>query len=131
VTLSPTLVVSADRGVMALSTPGGDQQDQGLLQVLLDAIDFGRNTEQAIETPRFQSEHLVSSFDNHEMHPGLLLLDERIPPAVAAELSRRKHRVEMRSRYNSGSAPVMIRLRANGTIEAGADPFYNRVAQAW
>jgi hypothetical protein len=26
---------------------------------------------------------------------------------------------------------VMIRLRANGTIEAGADPFYNRVAQAW
>jgi len=46
-------------------------------------------------------------------------------------LSRRRHRVEMRSRYNSGSAPVMIRLRANGTIEAGADPFYNRVAQAW
>jgi gamma-glutamyltranspeptidase / glutathione hydrolase len=131
VTLSPTLVVSADRGVMALSTPGGDQQDQGLLQVLLNAIDFGRNTEQAIETPRFQSEHLVSSFDNHEMHPGLLLLDERIPPAVAAELSRKRHRVEMRSRYNSGSAPVMIRLRANGTIEAGADPFYNRVAQAW
>ena len=131
VTLSPTLVVNTDRSVMALSTPGGDQQDQGLLQVLLNAIDFGRNTEQAIETPRFQSEHLVSSFDNHDMHPGLLLLDERIPPAVAAELGKRRHLVEMRSRYNSGSAPVMIRLRADGTIEAGADPFYNRVAQAW
>ena len=89
------------------------------------------NAEQAIETPRFQSEHLVSSFDNHEMHPGLLLLDERIPPAVADELRKRRHLVEIRSRYDSGSAPVMIRLHPDGMIEAGADPFYYRVAQAW
>jgi gamma-glutamyltranspeptidase / glutathione hydrolase len=131
VTLSPTLAVNPDHTVIALSTPGGDQQDQALLQVLFDAIAFGRNAEEAIETPRFQSEHLVSSFDNHEMHPGLLLLDERMPPAVGAELRRRKHLVEIRSRYDSGSAPVMIRLHPNGLIEAGADPFYQRVAQAW
>jgi gamma-glutamyltranspeptidase/glutathione hydrolase len=131
VTLSPTLVVNPDRTVIALSTPGGDQQDQALLQVLFDAIEFGRNVEQAIEAPRFQSEHLVSSFDNHEMHPGLLLLDERLPPAVADELRKRRHVVEIRSRNDSGSAPVMIRLHPDGMIEAGADPFYLRVAQAW
>jgi len=131
VTLSPTLVVNPDRTVIALSTPGGDQQDQALLQVLFDAILFGRDAEQAVETPRFQSEHLVSSFDNHEMHPGLLLLDERILPTVADELRKRRHVVEMRTRYESGSAPVMIRLHPDGMIEAGADPFYMRVAQAW
>jgi hypothetical protein len=34
------------------------------------------------------------------------------------------------SRYNNGAAPVMIRLMAGGTIEAGADPYYNRSARA-
>ena len=39
--------------------------------------------------------------------------------------------VEMRSRYASGAAPVMIRLNPNGMIEAGADPYYFRASQAW
>jgi gamma-glutamyltranspeptidase/glutathione hydrolase len=131
VTLSPTLAVGPDRTVIALSTPGGDQQDQGLLQVLLYAILYGRNVQEAVEAPRFQSEHLVSSFDNHVMHPGSLLLDERIPATVGMELQKRHHLVETRSRFDSGSAPVMIRLNPGGMIEAGADPFYYRVAQAW
>ncbi len=36
------------------------------------------NARVAVERPRFQSEHFVESFDNHEMKPGGLLLDERI-----------------------------------------------------
>jgi gamma-glutamyltranspeptidase/glutathione hydrolase len=113
------------------STPGGDNQDQALLQVLLNAIAFGMNPETAVETPRFQSEHLVSSFDNHAMDPGKLLLDDRTPDAVVAELKQRQHVVEMRTRYQSGAAPVMIHLYPSGLIEAGADPFYFRAAQAW
>jgi gamma-glutamyltranspeptidase/glutathione hydrolase len=84
-----------------------------------------------VEAGRFQTEHLVSSFDNHAMSPGSLLLDERISPAVVAELQKRKHVVEMRSRYASGAAPVMIRFWPTGLIEAGADPYYFRAAQAW
>jgi gamma-glutamyltranspeptidase/glutathione hydrolase len=131
VTLSPTLVVGPGKNLLALSTPGGDQQDQALLQVLFDAVEFGLNAQAAVEGPRFQSEHLVESFDNHEMKPGSLLLDERIPAAVAAELKRRGHLVEIRPRTDSGSAPVMIRFYPSGAIEAGADPFYYRFAQAW
>ena len=131
VTLSPTLAVNPDGTLIALSTPGGDNQDQSLLQVLFHSILFGMNAEAAVESPRFQTEHLVSSFDNHAMSPGSLLLDERTPAAVVAELQRRKHLVEMRSRYNSGAAPVIIRLHPEGLIEAGADPYYYRNAQAW
>jgi gamma-glutamyltranspeptidase/glutathione hydrolase len=131
VTLSPTLVSNPDRTVLALSTPGGDNQDQSLLQVLFNSILWGMNAEAAVEAPRFQTEHLVSSFDNHAMSPGSLLLDERTQPAVVTELQRRKHLVEMRSRYNSGAAPVIIRLHPEGLIEAGADPFYYRNSQAW
>jgi gamma-glutamyltranspeptidase / glutathione hydrolase len=65
------------------------------------------------------------------MSAGKLLLDERTLQQVVAELQRRKHIVEMRSRYQSGSAPVMIRLTPSGLIEAGADPYYYRSSQAW
>jgi gamma-glutamyltranspeptidase/glutathione hydrolase len=131
VTLSPTLVTGPNNTLIALSTPGGDVQDQSLLQVLLYATAFGQNAEAAVESPRFQSEHLVSSFDNHAMSPGKLLLDERTAASVVSELQKRHHLIEMRSRYSSGSAPVMIRLLPSGLIEAGADPFYFRSAQAW
>jgi gamma-glutamyltranspeptidase/glutathione hydrolase len=132
VTLSPTLAVSADgKTVIGLSTPGGDNQDQSLLQVLLNAIEFGQNSEYAVETPRFQTEHLVSSFDNHAMNPGSLLLDERLPLNVIEELKARKHLVEVKTRYESGAAPVIVRLYPTGLIDAGADPFYFRAAQTW
>jgi gamma-glutamyltranspeptidase/glutathione hydrolase len=131
VTLSPTLVTSPDKTVIALSTPGGDNQDQGLLQVLFDAVFFGMNAQAAVEAPRFQTEHLVSSFDNHAMSPGQLLLDERTLQQVVTDLQKRGHKVEIRSRYQSGSAPVMVRLTPFGLIEAGADPYYYRSAQAW
>jgi gamma-glutamyltranspeptidase/glutathione hydrolase len=131
VTLSPTLVVGPDRNLLTLSTPGGDNQDQSLLQVMFDSILFGMNAEVSVEAPRFQTEHLVSSFDNHAMNPGSLLLDERLPAAVVDELKKRKHLVEMRSPFQSGAAPAMIRLHPTGLIEAGSDPYYWRSAQAW
>ena len=132
VTLSPTIVVNPAGTVIALSTPGGDNQDQALLQVLFYNILFGMNSQYAVEAPRFQSEHLVSSFDNHAMTPGSLLVDERTPQPVIDELKKRGHLVEIRSRYSSGAAPVMVRLdSALGKVEAGADPFFFRSSQAW
>jgi len=131
VTLSPTLVVGPGSSVMTMSTPGGDNQDQALLQVLFYAAEFGFNAEYAVEAPRFQTEHLVSSFDNHAMSPGSLLLDERTNAQVVAELQRRKHVVEVKDRFSSGAAPVIILLLPSGVIEAGADPYYFRSAQAW
>ena len=131
VTLSPTLVTTPDGGILALSTPGGDDQDQGLLQVLFDSIMWNMNAENAVEAPRFQTEHLVKSFDNHAMMPGSLYIDERIPAAVPEELAKRGHKITIKSRDDSGTAPVLIRLHRTGLIEAGADPFYYRASQAW
>jgi len=132
VTLSPTIVTRTDGTPWAvLSTPGGDNQEQSLLQVLFNAFLFRMNAEQAIEAPRFQTRHLVSSFDNHAMNPGDLLLDERIPAAVMADLAQRGHKIETRSRWNSGAAPVLIKVTPAGVIEAGADPWGYRSMRAW
>jgi gamma-glutamyltranspeptidase/glutathione hydrolase len=132
VTLSPTLVTSADgKPVEVLSTPGGDTQEQGLLQVMFNSLIFRMNAENSIEAPRFGTRHLVSSFDNHAWERGDLQLDDRIPAAVAADLTARGHHVSTMSRYSNGTAPVLIRVLGGGAIEAGADPYYNRSAHAW
>jgi gamma-glutamyltranspeptidase / glutathione hydrolase len=132
VTLSPTLVTYADgRPFMAFSTPGGDNQDQALIQIFYAAAEFNINAQNAVEAPRFQTRHLVSSFDNHAWNKGDLILDERYPPATVADLTERGHRTSTHSRYDSGAAPVLIKMLMNGVIEAGADPFYDRSAHAW
>jgi gamma-glutamyltranspeptidase/glutathione hydrolase len=131
VTLSPTLVTQGGKPYLALSTPGGDNQEQSLIQILFGVIEFGMNAQAAVEAPRFQTRHLVSSFDNHAMNPGDLLLDERIAPSVALALAERQHKIGVRSRWSSGAAPVMIRVTPEGVIEAGADPYGYRTAQAW
>jgi gamma-glutamyltranspeptidase/glutathione hydrolase len=132
VTLSPTLVTGPDgKPLFALSTPGGDNQEQSLIQILFNAALFGMNAEQAIEAPRFQTRHLVSSFDNHAMNPGDLLLDDRIAPQVMQDLAGRGHKIETRPRTNSGAAPVLIKVTPAGVFEEGADPWYNRQMQAW
>ncbi len=131
VTLSPTLVTRAGKPYMALSTPGGDNQDQSLLQLLLNVIEFGMDAQEAVESPRFQTRHLVASFDNHAMGRGELILDERISKAALEELAARGHRVSSTSKWNSGSHPVIVRMMSNGVIEAGADPYGYRTAAAW
>lgn len=132
ITLSPTLVLRPDGSpFLALSTPGGDNQDQSLMQLVLFAIEFNLNAEAAVEAPRYQTRHLVSSFDNHAWNKGDLLLDDRTPAATFSELTERGHKIQTRSRWASGAAPVMIRVLPDGALEAGADPYGYRVAHAW
>ena len=78
VTLSPTVILRDGKPVWALSTPGGDNQDQALLQVVLNLIDFGMSPQEAVEAPRFQTEHFYASFANHEFIAGKLNLEGRI-----------------------------------------------------
>jgi gamma-glutamyltranspeptidase / glutathione hydrolase len=131
VTLSPTIVTEQGKPLLALSTPGGDNQEQSLIQLFFNLVEFGDNAQVAVEAPRFQTRHLIASFDNHAWNRGDLLLDERISPNVGAELSARGHKVGVRSKWASGAAPVMIRVTPDGVIEAGADPYGYRVAHAY
>jgi len=131
VTLSPTIVTRSGQPYLALSTPGGDNQDQALLQILLNIVEFGMNSQDATEAPRIQSDHLVSSFDNHAMSPGETEIDDRVAASVIADLKQRGHLVKVRSKWFSGAAPTVIRMLPNGVIEAAADPYAYRSALAW
>ncbi|HUJ49837.1 MAG TPA: gamma-glutamyltransferase family protein [Bryobacteraceae bacterium] len=121
VTLSPTLVTKDGKLELIMSTPGGDNQDQALLQVLLNILDFGMTPQEAVEAPRFQTEHFYSSFAGHEFTPGRLSLEGRISRATADALSARGHRVSVTGDWSNGSAPTVI-LVHGGVLDGGADP---------
>src|SRR5882762_6096412 len=132
ITLTPTLVLHNGEPFMILSTPGGDNQDQALLQVLLNVIEFGMNPQEAVEAPRFDTQHYVSSFDNHEFLAGVLNVESRIPADVIHQLGSRGHKLKIQSAWGTGSSPTVIVYDAkSGVISGGADPRRGRYALAW
>ncbi len=132
ITLTPTLVLKGGAPFMVLSTPGGDNQDQALLQVFLNIIEFGMNPQEAVEAPRFDTQHYISSFDDHEFLAGSLNLESRIDEKTIAELKTRGHKVKVQTPYGTLSAPtVIIYDVGSGVSSAGADPRRGRYAIAW
>jgi gamma-glutamyltranspeptidase/glutathione hydrolase len=132
ITLTPTLVLHNGQPFMVLSTPGGDNQDQALLQVLLNIVEFGMNPQEAVEAPRFDTQHYVSSFDDHEFLPGVLNIESRISEKTTAELQQRGHKIKVQTAWGTLSSPTVIVYNPqNGVASAGADPRRGRYAVAW
>lgn len=132
VTLTPTLVLKDGQPFMVLSTPGGDNQDQALLQVFLNIVEFGMNPQEAVESPRFDTQHYVSSFDNHEFLAGVLNVESRFPAEVIRQITARGHKIKMQTDWGTGSSPTVITFNPkSGVISGGADPRRGRYAVAW
>jgi len=132
ITLTPTLVLKGGEPFMVLSTPGGDNQDQALLQVLLNIIEFDMNPQEAVEAPRFDTQHYVSSFDDHEFVPGSLNVESRVSLKAIQELSQKGHKVKVQSDWGTLSAPtVIVYDTKTGVAAGGADPRRSRYAVAW
>jgi gamma-glutamyltranspeptidase/glutathione hydrolase len=132
ITLTPTLVLKDGEPFMVLSTPGGDNQDQALLQVLLNIVEFGMNPQEAVEAPRFDTQHYVSSFDDHEFLPGSLNVESRVGLNTIKELSEKGHKVKVQGEWGTLSAPTVIMYDPKtGVAAAGADPRRSRYAVAW
>jgi gamma-glutamyltranspeptidase / glutathione hydrolase len=121
VTLSPTLIMKDGKPVIAMSTPGGDNQDQAMLQVLLNMLVFNMTPQEAVEAPRFQTEHFYSSFAGHEFNAGKVALERRISPATIEKLRAMGHLVTASGEWSNASAPTVIKLDS-GVLHGGADP---------
>jgi gamma-glutamyltranspeptidase / glutathione hydrolase len=121
VTLSPTIVLKDGRPFLALSTPGGDNQDQTILQILLNIIEFGMSPQEAIEVPRFQTEHLYASFDFHNFFPGKLNLERRIPQSTIERLSAMGYHISVIGDWANATAATVIQISTE-VLQGGCDP---------
>jgi gamma-glutamyltranspeptidase/glutathione hydrolase len=126
VTLSPTLVTTKEGDLaFTLSTPGGDNQDQALLQVILNLVEFNMTPQEAVEAPRFQTDHFYQSFGFHEFTPGGVAIENRIGRATADKLTAMGHHISVRPDWTNSSSPVVIQKKG-GALNGAADPRRSR-----
>ena len=126
-TLTPSLVFKGDTPMMGLGTPGGDNQDQTILQAFLSIVDFWDewypNLHGALERPRVQTMHFYGSFWPHTAGFNQLNVEATIPDAVYDELKARGHDVSrLRPFGMSGCATAVMIDPATGNRFAAADP---------
>ena len=113
--LAPTIVSQENQPHIVLGAPGGTQIAMGILQAIINVIDFDMSMLEAVSAPRFSSTSNIIDVMN------------RIPTYVTDSLEGQNYEV-MRSPLTFGIAAVHgIRVR-NGQMDGGADPGHDGVA---
>ena len=131
-TLSPTVVLRDSKPYLALSSPGGDSQDQQALQVLLNLLVFGLSPPEAIEAPRFNSLHHQRSFGDREFRAGVLEVEDRIRPETVEALRRLGHQVDVVGPFMMDTGTALVGVDpAHGTLFGAADVRRQRFVVGW
>lgn len=107
--MCPTIVFRGDRPAIVLGAPGGAHIAIAVLQVLLNAIDFGMPIAEAVAAPRFSAVSDVIDVSN------------RIPRAVTRELESMGYTVARSHLSYAFAAPHAVAIE-DGRLHGGADP---------
>ncbi|MDQ5837395.1 MAG: gamma-glutamyltransferase [Acidobacteriota bacterium] len=130
VTLTPTLALKDGKPYLCFSVQGGDSQDQNLLQFFLDVVEFGMTPQQATEAPNVNSFQMRSSFGQHEIRPGRILLADSMPPWVRAELRRMGYEETFEERTSGPINAIMLDQR-HATFWGGSSNHGEDYGIAW
>ncbi|HYE93751.1 MAG TPA: gamma-glutamyltransferase, partial [Terriglobales bacterium] len=120
-TLISYLICKDGVPLMTVGCPGGDDQAQADLQLVLNMLVWGMNPQEAVEAPRFSTQTLINSFWPRVYKPNVLNVERGIPEGTRAELRALGHEVSEIGACGIG-AVVTRRDPATGVLEAGADP---------
>ncbi len=113
----PSIVFENDRPHLVIGAPGATQIAMGVLQVVLNALDFDMTMVEAVSAPRFSATSNAIDVSN------------RIPRGVQRQLEAEGYEV-VRSPNTYGFAAVhAIRVHPDG-LDGGADPGHDGVVLA-
>lgn len=131
-TLSPSMVLKDGAPFLAIGTPGGDNQDQQIMNVLLRVLAFGEPLQAAIEAPRINSNHFHGSFAIKKDEPGVLEIEDRAPQAVRDGLAARGHKLDVLGPFGVSTGIVAAGVvPETGTLRGGADVRRERYVFGW
>src|SRR5204862_2245457 len=92
-TPAPAMAFRNGRVFMPFGTPGGDVQQQAMLQVFLNVTVFGMPPQRAVEAPRVATRSFPDSFWPHVYAPGKLEAERRIPAETRQALADLGHQM--------------------------------------
>ena len=121
-TISPSLAFRNNTPWMVFGSMGGDQQDQWQCQFFLNRVLFGMSIQEAIEAPKFSSEHFSGFFAPHDRFPNLIRIEPKFSQKILDGLTRRGHQVEIGADWSEGYLAAAARDPVSGVLEAGCDP---------
>jgi len=105
--MTPTIITKDGKFFMAVGAPGGSRITTGVLQVILDVLDFHLNPQDAVDLPRF----------HHQWKPDTLYLQNGFPADTEAALARMGYPIKP----ISGVARVEAIVMNNGVLEGGTE----------
>jgi gamma-glutamyltranspeptidase / glutathione hydrolase len=105
--MTPTIVTKNGKLFLVVGAPGGSRITTGVTEVVLDAIDFHMNPQDAVDLPRF----------HEQWKPDFLYLEKGFPPQTEEAL--RKMGYELRP--IESVARVEAILVKNGVLEGGTE----------
>ncbi|HEY4166511.1 MAG TPA: gamma-glutamyltransferase [Reyranella sp.] len=118
-TLIASLAYKDDKLWAAVGCMGADGQPQIHLQTYVAMIDYGRDIQEALETPRFLSGRFAIGEARDTLH-----IEGRVPAATIAELERRGHLLNRWGAWNeyAGHAHGIVIDPTSGLRIGGSDP---------
>jgi gamma-glutamyltranspeptidase/glutathione hydrolase len=120
-TLTPTILTTPDR-VVAMGSPGGDQQDQWQLVLLLRMLCGEQTPQAAIEAPMLHTTSALGSFWPRTWTPGGAVLEDRFDPRLVDDLRARGHLVTTSGPWSLGRLSLVARCATDGRMVAAANP---------
>lgn len=129
-TLTPSLALKDGKPFLSFAVQGGDTQDQNLLQLFLNVVEFGMNIQEACEAPNLVSYQMKSSFGQHLAEPGRLRLNEKVPPWVREKLEAMGYKLDYR-KYTSGPLNAIYFDWIHGTFWGGSSNYGEDYGIAW
>jgi gamma-glutamyltranspeptidase/glutathione hydrolase len=105
--MTPTIVLHGGKLFLVVGAPGGSRIINGVLEVMLNVIDFHMNAQDAVDAPRF----------HHQWMPDKLFLESGISPDTAALLKSKGHVLD----NIEGVARVEAILAADGWLQGATD----------
>jgi gamma-glutamyltranspeptidase len=118
-TLIASLAYKDDKLWAAVGCMGADGQPQIHLQTYLAMIDYGRDIQEALETPRFLSGRFAIGEARDTLH-----IERRVPAATIDALERRGHLLNRWGDWNeyAGHAHGIVIDPTSGLRIGGSDP---------
>jgi gamma-glutamyltranspeptidase/glutathione hydrolase len=135
-TLTPSIVLKDGEPFLAIGTPGGDNQEQTILQTFLNIVEFPDlwypNLHDAIALPRIQTLHLYESFWPHDTGFNRVNAESVIPLSVLRTLVARGHEIYRAPPLGIPACGTIVMLDPRtGNRIAGADARRDCYAMAY
>ena len=105
--MTPTIITKGGKLFMVVGAPGGSRITTGVMEVILDVLDFHMNPQDAVDLPRF----------HEQWKPDMLYLQNGFPPQAAESLRAMGYEIKP----IGGVAIVEAIVVNNGALEGGTE----------